>query len=40
MQPGPIRRRYCVIDGKDTYRILKAYGRLEQALALSKSDAN
>jgi hypothetical protein len=35
MQPGPIRRRYCVIDGKDTYRILKAYGMVERALALS-----
>lgn len=37
MQPGPIRRRYCLIDGKDSFRILKAYGLLERALELSKA---
>ncbi|MHB8388802.1 MAG: hypothetical protein ACYDBH_04365 [Acidobacteriaceae bacterium] len=26
-------RRYCCIDGKDTYRLLKAYGRLPNAAA-------
>ena len=39
MQPGPIRRRYCLIDGKDTYRILRAYGKLDRALELSGGGA-
>lgn len=32
IQPGGMRRRYCVIDGKDSYKILKAYGKLDQAI--------
>ena len=40
MQPGPIRRRYCLIDGKDTFRILKAYGMVERALELSGHTAS
>ena len=27
IQPGSSRRKYCLIDGQATYRILKAYGR-------------
>ena len=26
MYPGGMRRKYCVIDGPATYRILQAYG--------------
>jgi hypothetical protein len=35
IQPGPMRRRYCLIDGKDSYKILKAYGKLDRAIELS-----
>ena len=28
IQPGGKSRKYCLIDGMSTYRILKAYGRL------------
>lgn len=40
MQPGPIRRRYCLIDGKDTFRILRAYGMVERAVELSARNAS
>ncbi len=33
-QPGRLRN-YCVIDGKESVRILKAYDKLDQALELS-----
>ena len=36
IQPGPMRRRYCLIDGKDSYKILKAYGKLDRAIELSE----
>ncbi len=32
---GPVRRRYCLIDGSDSLRLLTAYGKLEEALELS-----
>jgi hypothetical protein len=34
MQPGR-PRHYCLIDGRDSLRILEAYGKVERALALS-----
>jgi hypothetical protein len=34
-QPGRLRH-YCLIDGRDSLRILQAYGKLERALAISK----
>lgn len=37
VQPGRARR-YCLIDGKDSYRLLKAYGLLEKALSLSEKN--
>jgi hypothetical protein len=33
--PGALRR-YCLIDGRDSYRILKAYDKLDRALELSE----
>lgn len=36
IQPGTMRRRYCLIDGRDSFRILKAYGKLERAIELSQ----
>jgi hypothetical protein len=36
VQPGPIRRRYCLIDGRDSYKILLAYGKLDRAKELSR----
>lgn len=30
-------RRYCLIDGRDSFRLLTAYGMVEKALALSKT---
>jgi hypothetical protein len=36
IQPGAMRRRYCLIDGKDSYKILKAYGKLDRAVELSE----
>ena len=36
--PGALRR-YCLIDGKDSFKILKAYDKLEQALKLSNQVA-
>jgi hypothetical protein len=35
IQPGRMRH-YCLVDGRDSLRILQAYGKLEQALSLSK----
>jgi hypothetical protein len=35
VQPGRLRH-YCLIDGRDSLRILQAYGKLEPALAMSK----
>lgn len=35
VQPGA-PRRYCLIDGKDSLRLLTAYEKLDQALELSK----
>jgi hypothetical protein len=32
---GTIRRRYCLVDGADTLRILEAYGKIDRALELS-----
>ena len=32
---GTVRRRYCLIDGADSLRILQAYGKLDHALELS-----
>jgi hypothetical protein len=29
-------RRYCLIDGRDSLRLLRAYGKVEEALTLSK----
>lgn len=37
VQPGPMRRRYCLIDGRDSYRILLGYGKLDRAKELSAS---
>lgn len=28
-------RRYCIIDGRDSLRLLRAYGKLERALSLT-----
>lgn len=28
-------RRYCLLDGRDSFRLLRAYGKLDRALALS-----
>lgn len=36
VQPGR-PRRYCLVDGKDSLRLLKAYGLYEKALELSQS---
>lgn len=33
VQPGR-PRRYCIIDGRDTFRILKAYDLLEKAKSM------
>ena len=30
-------RRYCLIDGKDSLRLLKAYNLLDEAIGLSKN---
>lgn len=35
--PGELRRRYCLIDGRDSLRILVAYDMLARALRLSKA---
>jgi hypothetical protein len=35
---GPVRRRYCFIDGADSLRILMAYGKLERAQALTVAE--
>jgi hypothetical protein len=32
VQPGK-PRRYCLIDGRDSLRLLRAYGMLDKALA-------
>ncbi len=32
-------RRYCLVDGRDSLRLLKAYDKLERALALSQDAA-
>jgi hypothetical protein len=34
IQPGQ-QRLYCLIDGRDSLRILQAYGKVEQAISLS-----
>jgi hypothetical protein len=34
VQPGAVRR-YCVIDGKDSLRLLIAYDKLDRARELS-----
>lgn len=39
VQPGN-PRRYCLIDGKDSLRLLMAYGKLDRALELSSGDGN
>lgn len=36
VQPGA-PRRYCLIDGRDSLRLLMAYGKLDRALELSKA---
>lgn len=33
--PGRLRQRYCLIDGRDSLRILQAYDKLDRALELS-----
>lgn len=35
---GAVRRRYCLIDGADSLRILIAYGKLDHAKALSAAE--
>lgn len=35
VQPGRARN-YCLIDGRDSYLLLKAYGKVDQALSYSK----
>ena len=35
---GPVRRRYCLIDGLDSLHILVAYDKLEQAKRLSEQE--
>jgi hypothetical protein len=35
IQPGPLTRRYCLMDGKDSLRLLTAYDLLDRALALT-----
>ena len=36
VRPG-LARRYCLIDGRDSLRLLQAYDKLDQAVELSKS---
>jgi hypothetical protein len=36
IRPGGLGRRYCLIDGRDTLRLLRAYDKVERALDLSK----
>ena len=35
---GAVRRRYCLIDGSDSLRILKAYGKYDEAVAASETE--
>lgn len=35
---GTVRRRYCLIDGADTLRVLTAYNKLDRAVELSATE--
>lgn len=38
IQPGPLARRYCLMDGKDSLRLLTAYDLLDCALTLTVAE--
>jgi hypothetical protein len=38
IQPGTLRRRYCLIDGRDSMKILKAYDLVDEALAITERE--